>query len=146
MLKSTNTVAFGASPFRPRSMGLYPVGHQPIRSKGAYSSRQGPERNRNVSLSAASVAPAPRLGGLRGEKSRGDAKAGARDATVSKSRDMAGSHRDWRFKDSGYATLSGSNGERLEESCVIAPERQRPLCRLEERSGFSDENALNNPG
>jgi hypothetical protein len=32
--------AFGTSPFRPRSMGLYLVGHSPIRSKGAYSCRR----------------------------------------------------------------------------------------------------------
>jgi hypothetical protein len=31
--------AFGASPFRLRSMGFYPVSHHPIRAKGAHSSR-----------------------------------------------------------------------------------------------------------
>jgi hypothetical protein len=40
---STDTLfqAFGASPFRPRSIGLYLVGHHPFCSKGAYSSHQG---------------------------------------------------------------------------------------------------------
>jgi hypothetical protein len=33
--------ACGASPFRPRSMGLYLVGRHPIHSKGAYSSGPG---------------------------------------------------------------------------------------------------------
>jgi hypothetical protein len=37
-LRSTDTLcqAYRASPVRPRLMGLYLVGHQPIRSKEAY--------------------------------------------------------------------------------------------------------------
>jgi hypothetical protein len=69
----TLSQAFGASPFRPRSMGLYLVGRHPIRSYAAYSSRPGPERNLNVSPSAASMA---RPSAWRRE-SRGDTKAGA---------------------------------------------------------------------
>jgi hypothetical protein len=63
----------------------------------------GPERTRNVSLSAASMArPSART-----EKSR-------RTETVRCQRagTLQGIHRDWRFKDSGYATLPGSDGER----------------------------------
>jgi phosphohistidine phosphatase SixA len=52
----TLSQAFGASPFRPRSMDLYLVGHHPIRSNGAYFLPSGPERNLNVSLSPASMA------------------------------------------------------------------------------------------
>jgi hypothetical protein len=81
----------------------------------------GPERKRNVSLSAASMA---RASGVRREKP-GDTKAGAprvmeghcRLATVT-----------WRFKDSGYATLLGSNRFRdLSKLSVIGRERQRPI-------------------
>jgi hypothetical protein len=65
----------------------------------------GPERNRNVSLSAASMArPSART-----EKSRSDAKAGAPRPYGIKEE---GSHCDLALKRLGYAYLPGSKGER----------------------------------
>jgi hypothetical protein len=69
----TPSRAFGASPFRPRSIGLCLVGRHPIRSKGAYSSGPGLNETLTFPLSAASMArPSARR-----KKSRGDTKAGA---------------------------------------------------------------------
>jgi hypothetical protein len=69
----TPSRAFGASPFRPRSMVLYLVGRHPIRPNGAYSSRPGLNETLTFPLSPASMArPSARR-----RESRGDTKAGA---------------------------------------------------------------------
>src|SRR5688572_23483388 len=85
----------------------------------------GPERNRNVSLSAASMArPSARRREKPGrcESRRTETLRSQRAGTL-----QVG-HRDWRFKDSGYATLPGSNGGKdLRTVGVIGPERQRPI-------------------
>jgi hypothetical protein len=68
-----------------------------------------PERNLNVSLSAASMArPSARTG-----KSRADTKAGApRPYGIKEEGHCRLTAVTWRFKDSGYAYLPGSNRER----------------------------------
>jgi hypothetical protein len=63
----------------------------------------------------------------RTEKSRSDTKAGApRPYGVKEQGHGRFNHRDWRFKDSEYPTLPGSDGERdLRRHSVIG--RERPI-------------------
>jgi hypothetical protein len=110
MLKKHDTLfqTFGASPFRPRLMSLYLVGHHPIRSKGAYSSR--PDLNETVRFSERGLNGSPL--GSEGEKSRGDTNAGApRPYGIKEQGHCRLTTVTCHFKDSGYATLPGSNGE-----------------------------------
>jgi hypothetical protein len=85
----------------------------------------GPERNGNVSVSAASMARP--LGSHREKPERYDSR--RTDTVQSQSAGtLQDSHCDWRFKDSGYATLPGSDGARdLRRYRVIGRERQRPI-------------------
>jgi hypothetical protein len=97
-----------ASPFWPRSISLCLVGHRPIRSKAAYSSGRG--LNESLTFLRARLHGSPlgsqerKAGAIRqpahrhdGVKEQGHCRLG----TV-----------PWRLKNSGYAYLPGSNGEK----------------------------------
>jgi hypothetical protein len=85
----------------------------------------GPERNLNVSLSAASMAPPS---ARRREKPGRYESRRTEIVRCQRAGTLQVGHRNWRFKDSGYTYLPGSNGERdLRKVGVIGRGRQRPI-------------------
>src|ERR671918_2061502 len=129
----TLSQAFGASPFRPRSMVLYLVGRHPIRPNGAYSSRPGLNETLTFPLSATSMAP---LGSEARKPGRYESRRTGK-LRCQRGETPQDNHCDLALEYSGYAYLPGSNGARdLRRLGVIGERGIGLLRRLEERPGF----------
>src|SRR5918996_4201592 len=125
----------GDKPFRPRSIGLYLVGHHPIRSNGGGSHGPG------LSVTFTSLCPQPP--GLASRSGSQEGKAEAirkpthRNAAVSKSRDIRINPSDRTLDNAGYAYLPARGGERDRGRFrAIGGKGHGGIARLEERSGF----------
>jgi hypothetical protein len=131
-------------PFPAALNGPLPCRPPPDPLQSCLSLTSGPERNRNVSLSAASMArPSARRREKPGRyESRRTEKIRSQRAGT-----WQVGHRDWRFKDSGYATLPGSNGKRdlRKADCDWAREVEAHCAGLRSGPAFLSWNAMNNP-